>query len=402
MPRLHRRGLLAAGAGALAAPAVARDLPDVVVIGAGAFGGWTALTLRERGARVTLVDAYGPGNPHGSGGGESRNIRAAYADREVYTRWTTDAWRLWHERQAEFRRRLIFETGALRADGAETIAAQRRVYDRLMLTYEVLSPAEAARRWPQVRYDDAEVLFYEPRAGVVKARESMIAVAETFEAKGGRVLTGLARPAASAGGRLQTVTVDGQPVAAGTFVFALGPWLPKLFPHLLGDRIRVPRRELFFLAPAAGDPRYRWDRCPNLSDRAMWTSSDIGGGFKVAPRIRDVPMDPDDGDRLPSHFLLQQVQDYVAAHCPGLVGRPVLSSYVCQLENTDNEHFLIDRHPDWANAWIAGGGSGHAFKMGPRIGLHLADLAAGGAQAPELQAIFGLAAHGPVPKGEGG
>src|SRR5207247_2992019 len=50
----------------------------VAVVGAGAFGGWTALHLRRRGARVTLVDAWGPGNSRASSGGETRVIRATY------------------------------------------------------------------------------------------------------------------------------------------------------------------------------------------------------------------------------------------------------------------------------------------------------------------------------------
>src|SRR6476469_3146290 len=79
----------------IAAPAINRKLPDVVVVGAGAFGGWTALNLRERGARVVLVDAYGPGNPHASSGGESRNILFAYGEDEIYTLWARSAWDLW-------------------------------------------------------------------------------------------------------------------------------------------------------------------------------------------------------------------------------------------------------------------------------------------------------------------
>src|SRR3546814_5922790 len=68
------------------APAINRNLPDVVVIGAGAFGGWTALSLREAGAKVTLVDAYGPGNPRASSGDESRLLRLSYGGREIYTK----------------------------------------------------------------------------------------------------------------------------------------------------------------------------------------------------------------------------------------------------------------------------------------------------------------------------
>src|SRR5438128_11049248 len=36
---------------------------DVVVIGAGGWGSFTALNVRKRGARVTVVDAYGPVDP---------------------------------------------------------------------------------------------------------------------------------------------------------------------------------------------------------------------------------------------------------------------------------------------------------------------------------------------------
>ena len=47
-------------------PAVSSRAADVVVIGAGAWGGWTALHLQRMGAAVTLVDQYGPGNSRAS------------------------------------------------------------------------------------------------------------------------------------------------------------------------------------------------------------------------------------------------------------------------------------------------------------------------------------------------
>ena len=53
-------------------------------IGAGAFGGWTALHLRRRGADVTLVDAWGPGNTRASSGGETRVIRTIYGATRRY------------------------------------------------------------------------------------------------------------------------------------------------------------------------------------------------------------------------------------------------------------------------------------------------------------------------------
>jgi len=52
--------------------AFAQSKPHIAVIGAGAFGGWTALHLLRSGAKVTLLDAWGPGHSRSSSGGESR------------------------------------------------------------------------------------------------------------------------------------------------------------------------------------------------------------------------------------------------------------------------------------------------------------------------------------------
>src|SRR5207237_1043325 len=88
-PTVGRRSFLRTGAavalgGGVLMPRAKQ--PHIAVIGAGAFGGWTALFLQRRGARVTLVDAWGPGNSRASSGGETRVIRATYGPRAVYTR----------------------------------------------------------------------------------------------------------------------------------------------------------------------------------------------------------------------------------------------------------------------------------------------------------------------------
>jgi len=266
----------------------------------------------------------------------------------------------------------------------------------LKIPYELMTPADVGKRWPQINYDDAEQLFFEPGAGIVKARESMIAVAESFERKGGTIRVGHAVPGAGAGGRLADVEVDGAPLPAGQFVFAAGPWLPRMLPKLMGDRISVPRREMFYVGSPVSDRRYRPEHCPNLSEPECYTAADLDYGVKVAPRMADMPMDPDSGDRVASAFLADQVQRYVEKRLPGLKGQPIVATRVCQLEMSDNNHFIIDSHPEFANVLVAGGGSGHAFKMGPALGEYLADRALGIAGDAEMAKLFALASHGPV------
>jgi glycine/D-amino acid oxidase-like deaminating enzyme len=71
-----------------------------------------------------------------------------------------------------------------------------------------------------------------------------------------------------------------------------------------------------------------------------------------------------------------------------MAAAPLVGTEVCQYESTPDAHYLLDRHPAAPNVWIAGGGSGHGFKMGPVIGEMLADAVLGIA-APDP--TFGLA-----------
>ena len=74
-----------------------RSAPHIVVVGAGAFGGWTALSLVRRGARVTLVDGWGAGHSRSSSGDETRLIRTMYDGRAVYTDMAVRALSLWRD-----------------------------------------------------------------------------------------------------------------------------------------------------------------------------------------------------------------------------------------------------------------------------------------------------------------
>ena len=85
----------------------------VAVIGAGAFGGWTALFLLRRGAKVTLIDAWGPGNSRSSSGGETRIMRGTYGPRGLYTKMAARALRLWKEHETRWARQFFHRTGVL-------------------------------------------------------------------------------------------------------------------------------------------------------------------------------------------------------------------------------------------------------------------------------------------------
>jgi len=132
------------------APHTQSEVLEVAVIRAGAFGGWTALYLSEMGVSVTLIDAYGPGNARSSSAGETRQIRAAYGERELYSRWAIEALDRWKARQAEWGKKLLFETGQITfGSDWSSVRTTKTVLDGLGVENEILSKDEWSRRFPQ-------------------------------------------------------------------------------------------------------------------------------------------------------------------------------------------------------------------------------------------------------------
>jgi monomeric sarcosine oxidase len=358
---------------------------DVAVVGAGVFGAWSAYQLQRAGMRVVLIDAHGPGNSRSSSGGESRIIRMGYGADEIYTRSALRSLRLWQELFARIDQRLFFRTGVLwlaheddpyPAKTAETLLG-------LGISSEKLTRPEVQSCYPQIGLNGISWALLEPDSGVLLARRAVQGV--TFAA----IKTGVEYLQEQVGGtgvppvipatksaRLDHLeTAAGQSISAAHFVFACGPWLPKIFPALLADRIHSTRQEVFFFGTPAGDARFTSPALPTLidfKDEAYALPDLEGRGIKIAIDRHGPTFDPDTGDRMPTSEGLAEARRYLARRLPDLKDAPVTETRVCQYENTSNGDFLVDLHPEFENVWLVGGGSGHGFKHGPVVGEYVA------------------------------
>ena len=360
---------------------------DLVVVGAGVMGAWTAYWARAGGAgpgadrgggrSVTLLDAWGAGHLRATSSDEHRIIRSAHGDDPFYARWSRRSLAHWQHAEEVWGVPLVVRSGVLwfaaEADGWE--ADSERTLAGLGIPTEHLAPDEIERRWPGI--DPAGIAFglYEPEGGFLWARRGVQATVAAFQRAGGTYALAGVRPGRATGRRLlEVVDQDGRRWSADTFVFAAGPWLPKLFPDICEPLIAVTRQQVFYVGPGPGDARFGAGAMPAWSD-------DAGGcygipaaddrGFKVGVSRVGPRFDPSNGERLPDADDLRMARAFLARRFPDLAARPVLESRVCQYESTPDGHFVIDRHPAWENAWIVGGGSGHGFKHGPRIGEYL-------------------------------
>jgi glycine/D-amino acid oxidase-like deaminating enzyme len=355
--------------------------PHIAVIGAGAFGGWSALYLLRGGARVTLVDAWGPGNSRASSGGETRVIRGAYGPDQPYTQFVAHALELWKENEVRWKHQFLFPIGVLwmAAAGGEFERGSLPCLKDAGIPFEQLDVSELARRWPQISFENIPWGIYEPQSGYLLARASTQAVVDHFIAEGGqyREATGAANDLDS--GHWNDLQLsDGTTLAADRYVFACGPWLGKMFPRTVGPHFISTKQDIFFFGTPAGDPRYNEGSVPVWADHGEHFMYGIPGnqgrGFKLADDTRGPEFDPTSGQRLVSEKGLAEIRRYLAYRFPGMKNAPLVETRVCQYENTTDHNFIVDRHPGNANIWIVGGGSGHGFKHGPAIGEMAARL----------------------------
>ena len=352
----------------------------VAVIGAGVFGSWTARHLLREGYRVTLLDAFGPAHSRASSGGESRLTRTAYGGDAIYSRMALDSLPQWKELSACSGLPIFIEAGVLFFFPAEQAYFRDcfAVHEQLGLPCEALDAAGMARRFPMIDFEGVGVGLYEPGFGALMARRAVQTLVDEFVRFGGTYLTASAAAPSETGSSLNELSLSsGERVQADRFVFALGSWLPKLFPNVIGRRIRPTRQEVFYFAPPPGDPRFLPGAMPCWADfnhgDMFYGFPDLEGrGVKFAHDIHGPTADPDTLDRRATDAGLQEVLTYRDGRFPALRGAPLTGAEVCQYENSSNGDFLIDLHPDFDNVLLVGGGSGHGFKHGPEVGRYAA------------------------------
>jgi sarcosine oxidase len=364
---------------------------DVAVVGAGVFGAWTAYQLGRGGAEVALLDAYGPGNSRASSGGESRMIRMGYGPDQIYTRMAQRSLALWQELFNHIGRtgispQLFQPTGILwlARENDSYCEATLETLQQHSVKFLRLDAGELHRRYSALELGGATWGILEPDSGVLMARQAVQAVVVEARASGVTYLDEAVLPPngdPAGDTKLNSLeTLSGKKILANELVFACGPWLPKLFSALLVQLIHVTRQEVFFFGVPPGDDRFGPDRMPawiDFNDLVYGIPNIDNRGFKIAIDAHGPPFDPDTGDRIVSSESVAAVRGYLARRMPVLADAPVIESRVCQYENTSNGDFLIDRHPEFQNVWLVGGGSGHGFKHGPAIGEHVAALISG-------------------------
>ena len=357
---------------------------QVVVVGAGVFGTWTAHHLHAAGCDVTLVDAYGPASPRASSGDQSRILRCAYGADEIYSQFARQSLDEWRALEKRCGVRIWYRCGVLMLAAADDphASASRDTLERGGYALEILDARQLRERYPHLDAVDLPMALIEPECGVLMARRAVRALASELAQSGVRLVRAKATVSQSSG-KLRSIELSGSSaLGADAVVFACGPWLPSVLAPSLAGRIRPTRQTVVYFGTPAGDDRFGPAHTPAWIDRpaGIYGVPELeDAGLKVGIDEHGPPIDPDNDDRTPSPEAIARARQWVERRFPAMRGAPVIGTRICQYENTSNGDLLVDRHPDYDNVWVVGGGSGHGFKHGPAVGALAANLVLTGA-----------------------
>ena len=289
---------------------------QITVVGAGAFGGWTALYLLRNGFRVTLVDAWGAGNSRSSSGDETRVIRSTYGANETYFDLNVRALTLWKENQERFGKKLFYNNGVIWLcydEKAPIVDDSIPFTHKHNMEYEYLTPSEIKKRYPVIQTADLHHAWLDTYGGYLKARESCQAVHEAFLKEGGTFVQAYVQPGEISSGRLQQIILsNGDKLITDAYLFACGPWLGQLFPSVLSKTITCTKQEAYYF----GVPQQlaqQFDQLPawvDLDGKDFYYGipGNANRGFKIGVDKRGEDFDPTTDDRIFNPLVLVMLE----------------------------------------------------------------------------------------------
>jgi len=356
---------------------------DAIVLGVGGVGSAALFHLAARGARVLGIERFAPGHDRGSSHGQTRLIRQAYYEHPDYVPMVRRAFELWSELEAQSGETLYHQVGLLQIGPPEGevvsgVRASARIHG---LPIENVSAGDVVRRFPGFRLPEKCEAVFESRAGYLLVERAVEAHARLAVERGAELHSDESILSWRADGSGVVVETDRGRYSADRLVVAAGAWSGPLLGSL-GISLEVRRKPLYWFRTRGesyradrGAPGFLFDLphgCfygfPQIDDTSIKVAEHTGGKVVADPLAVDRELDRADQQRVAA-FVEENLTD-ATTEC--------LDHAVCMYTMTPDAHFVVDRHPGYAQVVFAAGLSGHGFKFTGMLGEALAQLALNG------------------------
>jgi len=371
------------------------DRYDVIVIGIGGMGSATVAHLAARGQNVLGLEQYDIPHTHGSSHGVTRIIRKPQYEDPAYVPLVERAYELWRSLESDSGRDLLHITGGLDIGTKESkvFSEARRSCEEHDIAYDVLDADTVNTRFPGYDVPEDQYAIYQPEGGFVVPEQCIIAHVESA-IEHGATISAREPVTAFEATEDESVRVETtkETYEADRLVVTAGAWVPKLIPEIAS--VAVPERQvLAWLQPNE----------PALFDQSSFPIfvHEVEGEHFYGFPVYDVPgfkfgkfnhrnevVDPTQSLTEPTTTDEELLRSYAKTYFPSGAG-PTMQLATCMFTNTPDQHFILDRHPEFPQITIGAGFSGHGFKFASVIGEILADLSISGETTHDI-GLFSL------------
>jgi sarcosine oxidase len=357
---------------------------DVIIVGVGGMGSAAAWQLARRGRRVLGIERFDIPHAMGSSHGVTRIIRLPYYEDPRYVPLLLRAFELWREIERESSERLLITTGSIDCgpeDGQpfQGALASARLHH---LKHEVLTGTQLTERFPAYRLPASHRAVYQPDGGFIASERAIVAHVRAAQSAGAEIH---ARERVVAweprGSDGVSVVTDKGRYQAARLVLAAGAWMGALVAPL--ERIAVPERQVLAWLQPQRPELFEPARFPVFNvvvEEGHYYGLPVYEvpGFKIGlyHHRREAVPSPDQLRREPDAEDERLLRIFAERYFPDGSG-PTMALRVCMFTNTPDEHFILDRHPEYPQVILASPCSGHGYKFCSVIGEILADLATG-------------------------
>jgi len=360
---------------------------DVAIVGAGVMGAAAACELAREGATVALLDQSFVPNPRAASFDHSKVFRFAYPD-ALYVRLAIDAQRRWRSFEGETGARLITPTGAFLI-GKHQPSFETACYDAMRaegIEAEMLDREAVAERFPQFKANALEYGVFDPGGAITHAEAAVRALIDLARRRGVTVIEGarVGDVRNDVGASVSIVCDTVGEIVCRRAMIASGPWTRKLLSSL-ADKLSTTRQEVVYFEPTnAGFEAERFPIFLELNSGFYGFPIHNARAMKIANHHKGPEVDPDSVDEGVGESSIESCRNFFREFIPGLADARVHETRVCVYNNTPDDDFIIDWHPNIEGALIVTGFSGHGFKFAPTIGRIAADLLLSGHSAYDI------------------
>src|SRR4030095_12627410 len=349
---------------------------DKIIIGGGVMGAAAAYELAGDGASVVLIDQSQLPNPRAASVDYSKVFRFAYPE-TLYVSLAVDALRRWREIESNTGKHLLTQTGALLL-GRREPSFEIDCYNAMRsvgVQVEKFDSRNVTDRFPQFNEIAFAYGVYDPSGAILHADTAVRAL---IDAASPRVKIIEQERVTAVEQQASCVTIKterGLQFECEHVMLASGPWSRKLLPLLEGALTTTRQENVYF------EPEHRESFSPEQFP--IFLELETGfygfpihhlGAMKITNHHKGAVGDQDDSDDVVNEAFIERCREFFTEFIPALSDARVIETKICFYNNTPDDDFIIDWHPELDRVLVVTGFSGHGFKLRPTIGRIGADL----------------------------